>query len=145
MPSAVLFTAPSPEKKYPRTLVPSLVVGPAVDLRVLYVDDSPLARAAAARLLGARGFDVVVCGSAAEASAIDPLQLRGALLDLEVGEDSGTAIAESLRARRPELPVAFLTAAEEASVLERARGIGPVFSKATETDRAVAWLSDLPR
>jgi two-component system, response regulator RegA len=115
-----------------------------VELRVLYVDDSPLARAAAARLLGARGFLVVVCGSAAEANAVDPGDLRGALLDLEVGEDSGTAIAESLRARRPELPVAFLTAAEEASTLDRARGLGPVFSKATETDRAVAWLSALP-
>jgi two-component system cell cycle sensor histidine kinase/response regulator CckA len=115
-----------------------------VAARILYVDDSPLARAAAARLLGARGFDVVVAGSAAEARAIDPLALRGALLDLEVGEESGTTIAEALRAARPELPVAFLTAAAEVAHLERARGIGPVFSKATETDRAVAWLSGLP-
>lgn len=112
--------------------------------RVLYVDDSPLARAAARRLLVARGFDVVVAGSAAEAQAVDPVPLLGALLDLEVGDDSGTAIAEALRAARPELPVAFLTAAEEAPLLERARGLGPVFSKVSETDRAVAWLTDLP-
>lgn len=108
------------------------------------MDDSPLARAAARRLLSARGFEVVVAGSAAEARAIDPVGLRGALLDLEVGDDSGAAIAETLRAAQPELPVAFLTAAEEAGHLERARGLGPVFSKVTETDRAVAWLSDLP-
>jgi CheY-like chemotaxis protein len=111
---------------------------------ILYVDDSPLARAAARRLLCARGFDVVVAGSAAEAKAVDPVGLRGALLDLEVGDESGAAIAEALLAARPELPVAFLTAAEETAHLDRARGIGPVFSKVTETDRAVAWLTDLP-
>ncbi len=114
-----------------------------MQIRVLYVDDSPLARAAASRLLAARGFQVVVASSAAEADAVDTSCLTGALLDLEVGEESGTTIAFALRARRPELPIAFLTAAERAESLDQARLFGPVFSKTTETDRAVRWISEL--
>jgi CheY-like chemotaxis protein len=108
--------------------------------RILYVDDSPLARAAASRLLGSHGFEVLVASSGAEARAVDPTRLTGALLDLEVGEECGTTIAQALLDRSPSLPVAFLTAAERAALLEEARGLGPVFSKATETDQALAWL-----
>jgi len=108
---------------------------------VLYVDDSALARAAAARLLGARGLDVVLASSLSEARSIEPETLAVALLDLEIGDDFGPAVAELLRARAPALKIAFLTATEGGDMLESARAIGPVFRKDTELDRAVMWVA----
>lgn len=113
--------------------------------RVLYVDDSALARAAAARLLARRGIDVLLAGSAAEARAIDATSLSAALLDLEIGEDFGPQVAASLRSRAPDLQIAFLTASESGELLDRARSLGPVFRKDAEMDRALEWVTNATR
>ncbi|HTJ83103.1 MAG TPA: response regulator [Polyangiaceae bacterium] len=113
--------------------------------KVLYVDDSELARAAATRLLGARGLDVVVAGSLSEARRVEAASLKVALLDLEIGEDVGPAVAAHLRERAPGLAIAFLTATEGGELLDSARAIGPVFRKDSELDRAVAWVATRAR
>jgi len=114
---------------------------PAV--RVLFVDDSPVARATTRKLIAEKGLDVTVCSSLAEARQVDPSTLGAALLDLEVGEERGTDLATVLRTRMPALPIAFLTAAAKGELYESARTFGPVFNKVSELEQAIGWLVDL--
>ncbi len=110
-------------------------------MRVLYVDDSALARAAASKVITERGIDVTVVGSVAEAREIDPGTLGAALLDLEVGTERGTDIATHLRTDAPLLPIAFLTGAESGELLAEARAFGPVFDKALGLEQVLVWLA----
>ena len=87
----------------------------------------------------------MLASSLSEAREIEPETLAVALLDLEIGEDFGPAVAELLRARAPTLEIAFLTASEGGAMLESARAIGPVFRKDTELDRAVTWVATTAR
>lgn len=112
-------------------------------MRVLFLDDSPIARARTSRLITERGIDVEVCANQAEAEAVDPATLHAALLDLEVGEERGTDVAETLRRASPELPIAFLTAATDGQLVATARAFGPVFDKLSELDAAMRWLTTL--
>ncbi len=109
------------------------------------MDDSALARAAAARLLSRLGIDVLLAASLAEARTVDPSSLSAALLDLEIGEDYGPQVAAALRAGAPDLAIAFLTAAEAGDLLEAARALGPVFRKDVEMDRALEWVTAATR
>lgn len=109
---------------------------------ILFVDDSPLARAVAERALGAQGLDVHALGSTSEAEAIDPSQLSAAILDLELGDGNGADLAARLRAVAPDLPIAFLTAAPSSRLVESAARFGPVFSKGNEVDEAMRWALD---
>lgn len=109
--------------------------------RVLYVDDSPVARAVVVRMLEARGCSVVVAASLEQAASVDTSNIDVALLDLEVGHESGADLAASLRVERPDLAVAFLTSATDGGPLERARALGPVFEKPGGLERAVDWVA----
>lgn len=113
-------------------------------MRVLFLDDSPLARARTSRLILAEGIDVEVCASLADVDAVDPSTLRAALLDLEVGDERGTDAAERLRREVPALPIAFLTATTDGELVAHARSFGPVFDKLTELEKAIGWLVRLP-
>lgn len=112
-------------------------------MRVLFLDDSAIARARTTRLIHARGIDVEVCSTLAEAGAVDPSSVQAALLDLEVGEERGTDVARSLREAAPEIPIAFLTAATDGDLVALARSYGPVFDKLSELEKAVGWLAAL--
>ena len=107
---------------------------------VLFVDDSPLARAAMKRLLGERGMAVTALGSLREARAADARTFAAALLDLELDDGLGTEVAAELRRASPDLPIAFLTGGGPPAVVEEARRVGPVFSKTAEVDAALAWV-----
>ena len=109
-------------------------------MRVLFVDDSPVARVATRKLIAEKGIDVMVCASVAEAREVDPSTLGAALLDLEVGDERGTDLAGSLRSSSPTLPIAFLTATGEGELYEEARSYGPVFDKAAQIEQAIGWL-----
>ena len=116
--------------------------------RVLFVDDSEVARAAATKLLRALGADVTAVGSSREAAAVDASGFAAALLDIELGDGLGTELARALRAKLPALPIAFLTASAPTDALDEAERFGPVFSKADEVERAVQWIAlaaGLPR
>lgn len=113
--------------------------------RVLVVDDSPLARAAASKLVGDSGFEVVTASSVEEASALEALDFAAAVLDIEIGSGSGIDLAARLRARRPELPLAFLSAASDVAMRARAAEHGPVFDKTQGLEGLESWVGGLPR
>jgi DNA-binding response OmpR family regulator len=108
---------------------------------VLYVDDSALARACAARMLAERGVAVTMLASTEEAAAVDPAGFAAALLDIELGDGLGTDLAARLRVAAPGLPVAFLTAGGPEEALAEAHRIGPVFSKLGGLEDAIGWLA----
>ncbi len=107
---------------------------------VLFVDDSPFARAATAQRLGERGLEVTVLASGREAAAIDATAFGAALLDLELDDELGTEVARRLRDAAPELPIAFLTSARPGPALDAAEALGPVFSKTAGVEEAVRWV-----
>jgi len=107
---------------------------------VLFVDDSALARAVTARMLGERGLQVTTLSSLEEAGTVDPRRFAAALLDLELGDGFGTDVASLLRRAAPGLPIAFLTAGGPPTELEVARGLGPVFSKLGGVEAAIQWV-----
>jgi CheY-like chemotaxis protein len=110
--------------------------------RILFVDDSPVARRAATSLLAARGLAVTALASCAEAEGVDASAFSAALLDIELADGLGTDIAERLRQAAPSLPIAFLTAGGPAIALDLARRIGPVFSKSAGVEEAVRWAAE---
>ncbi|MFO0556052.1 MAG: response regulator [Polyangiaceae bacterium] len=103
------------------------------------VDDSAVARARVARELTTSGFEIVLAASLREASACDPTRISAAILDIEIGEDSGIDLARTLRSRAPELPIAFMTATSQSDLVDRAAAFGPVFSKVEEVSDVVRW------
>jgi DNA-binding response OmpR family regulator len=108
--------------------------------KVLIVDDSLLARTLLARRVESEGFEVALSPSVAASSAFDAAELWCALLDLDLGDGDGTEVAAALRARRPELPIAFFSASVAREVVARAHLLGPVFTKPDDLDLAVAWV-----
>ncbi|MGJ3263390.1 MAG: ATP-binding protein [Salinarimonas sp.] len=91
--------------------------GPLPSLAILLVDDDPLVLAGTRDLLAEFGHRVVAVGSAAEALA--RLEVDHAfdvvLSDLAMPGMTGLALAQTLRERRPGLPVVLLTGFGEAA------------------------------
>jgi CheY-like chemotaxis protein len=113
----------------------------AVDLAVLFVDDSEVARAAAERGLREHGIDVVILASSRDAATIDGTKFAAALLDIDLGDGLGTDLARKLRDAAPLLPIAFLTASATASLVDSAETLGPVFSKSRGVEEAISWVA----
>ncbi|RZJ17256.1 MAG: response regulator transcription factor [Brevundimonas sp.] len=95
------------------------VTGPVPRLRILLVDDEPLARARMRVLLDGRE-DIVIVGEAGDAAtaselieAVNPDLL---LLDIEMPGQDGLSLAQTLRART-EIGVVFVTAHYEFAVV----------------------------
>ena len=106
---------------------------------VLIVDDSPVARHVLGARLRAEGLRVREAGSAASAEGIGSIEsLLCAVLDVELGDGDGIALAATLRARRATLPIAYFTGADGA-LRGRAAAHGPVFSK-DDLGALVAWV-----
>jgi DNA-binding NtrC family response regulator len=109
---------------------------------ILLVDDSPVALRALNQRLAAEGFEVREASSAAAARNLDGAtlgRLLVAILDLQLGDGDGTDLAANLLARRPSLPIAFFTTGATPSLVESARGRGPVFLKPDMTP-LVQWV-----
>jgi two-component system nitrate/nitrite response regulator NarL len=75
--------------------------------RVVIVDDQPMFRQAARRLLEVRGYDVVgEAGCAATAlDAVERHAPQAVLLDVRLGDADGFAVCKMLTRDRPELAV----------------------------------------
>ena len=114
-------------------------------MRLLIVDDTAVVRTALSRMAAERGWKVFAASCSAEARAVDLSRVAGAILDLEIGADSGVELAAELRASRPDLPLIFLSAAADPQLLERAREIAPVFDKIAGLAAVEAWAADLAR
>lgn len=104
---------------------------------IVIADDCALTRLVLARELDKRGLPATYVGSFAAGRAL-PATASCALLDLDLGDGSGTQLAEHLRQRAPSLPIAFFTGSRDTS---EARRHGPVFRKPEQLAEAVAWLA----
>jgi two-component system response regulator RegA len=108
---------------------------------IVYIaDDSDVIRSALARRLTADGLVVHAGGSAADSRSMTIRLFACALLDLDLGDGDGVDVADLLRVHQPDLPVAFFSGGAAASVMARARELGPVFKKPDELEDAVAWV-----
>ena len=80
---------------------------------ILLVDDLPEVSRLLARMLVREGYDVVTAASGDE--ALDALEQRprwhAAVLDRNLPDMDGAALARRLRGRRPKLPIVFATGA----------------------------------
>ncbi|WP_292076742.1 MULTISPECIES: response regulator transcription factor [Brevundimonas] len=127
--------------------------------RILVADDHPLFRAALRSAVdkAAPGAEVVECASLAEARAAmvaGPVDLL--LLDLKLSDSEGMAGLAAVRAEQPTVPVAVVSASEDAPVVRHALGLGaagfiPKSSSLPQMVEAIAailagdsWAPDVP-
>ena len=107
---------------------------------VLVADDSAVARLSLVRRLHAEGLNVLERESSRAARVVDATLLACALLDLDLGDGNGLDVATALRAKRPDLPVAFFSGGAHEDLEARARQVGPLFAKPEGLDDAVLWV-----
>lgn len=127
--------------------------------RIVVADDHPLFRAALRSAVdkAAPGAEVVECASLAEARAAmvaGPVDLL--LLDLKLSDSEGMAGLAAVRAEQPTVPVAVVSASEDAPVVRHALGLGaagfiPKSSPLPQMVEAIAailagdsWAPDVP-
>ncbi|KQR57261.1 response regulator transcription factor [Brevundimonas sp. Leaf168] len=127
--------------------------------RIVVADDHPLFRAALRSAVdkATPGADVVECASLAEARAAmvaGPVDLL--LLDLKLSDSEGMAGLAAVRAEQPTVPVAVVSASEDAPVVRHALGLGaagfiPKSSSLPQMVEAIAailagdsWAPDVP-
>ena len=127
--------------------------------RIVVADDHPLFRAALRSAVdkAAPGAEVVECASLAEARAAmvaGPVDLL--LLALKLSASEGMAGLAAVRAEQPTVPVAVVSASEDAPVVRHALGLGaagfiPKSSSLPQMVEAIAailagdsWAPDVP-
>jgi DNA-binding NarL/FixJ family response regulator len=113
-------------------------------MRCLIVDDSQDFLASARRLLDSQGVEVVgvATTSAAALGLLDDLEPDIALIDVELGDEDGIALADELVARAPGLGVVLISSHDRAELSElladsRAAGFLP------KTDLGVEAICNL--
>jgi CheY-like chemotaxis protein len=97
---------------------------------VLVVDDSKLARIVTAKVIGALQpqWERVEASNAEEAlQALAAGQVDVALLDYNMPGRNGLELAAEMRALRPEMPIAVVTANVQDEIVARAREIDAAF------------------
>lgn len=97
---------------------------------ILIVDDSKLARLVAGKTIRALqpDWERVEAGNAEEALAINAAQkIDVALLDFNMPGMDGLELAAALRALRPTMPIALITANVQDEVIARARAVNAAF------------------
>lgn len=118
-------------------------------MRVLIVDDSPAVRVRLHALLveAAEGIEVREAASRRDAIAAAREGTDVVILDLHLGEDSGLASIEALRAASPGVEIVVLTndASEHHRRESAARGAVWFFDKSREFDRAVDLVVERAR
>jgi DNA-binding NarL/FixJ family response regulator len=95
-------------------------------LQVVVVEDHPSMRSGLELLLAKQGFRVIgSAGSAAEGRAmIDARRPDVAVIDIELGDGSGTDLTRAVATGDPPIPVVLYTGHVEQRVLEEAVGSG---------------------
>ncbi len=120
LPRARAMSAPRPER---RVTIPPRADGDRV---VLLVDDDSAVREITATLLTELGYTVVEAGSGG--AALDMLQRRAdidlMLLDFAMPGMNGAEVAREARARRPDLPILFVTGYADTEALAHADECG---------------------
>lgn len=101
-----------------------------MQVTVMIVDDSKLARIVAARALAVLqpDWERVEAASAAEAHKIVKDQrIDVALIDFNMAEKDGLSLAAELRGTHPDLPIAIVTANLQDEIVNRARALDAAF------------------
>lgn len=111
--------------------------------RVLVADDSAVVLARVTRALVEAGLSALTAESMKEALALDTSEVRAALLDIDLGDGFGPALARRLRERLPDLPIAFFSAGAHPAMITEAERIGRVFHKPDELEAAVRHAASL--
>ncbi|KMO36058.1 response regulator transcription factor [Methylobacterium aquaticum] len=114
-------------------------------ITVLVVDDSKLARAVAVRLLRQARPDWAVREAAHAEEALSVMaggRVDVALLDFNMPGKDGLALAAELRAERPGMPIAVISANIQDEVIARARDLEAAFlAKPLTGDALAGFLS----
>jgi DNA-binding response OmpR family regulator len=114
--------------------------------KVLIVDDSKLARMAVNKALGALqpGWTRVEAANADEAlEVVRSTDVDLAVLDFNMPGRDGLSLAEELRALRPTMPIAIISANYQTEIVSRTRDIGAAFlAKPLTTDAMQGFLED---
>jgi two-component system nitrate/nitrite response regulator NarL len=119
-------------------------LGP-VDVRCLLIDDSPEFLASAARLLESQGIDVVGCATSTREGLelVGELEPNLALVDIELGDEDGIALAQQLETYAPSVRVVLISAYDPADVSElivESRAVGFLPKSALSADAIAALL-----
>ncbi len=114
-------------------------------ITVLIVDDSKLARIVAGKAIAEIQPDwaKIEASSAAQAMEVVAGQhVDLALIDFNMTEKDGLELASELRALRPEMPIAIITANIQDEIIARAREIGAAFvAKPVNSESLEGFLS----
>lgn len=101
-----------------------------MSVTILIVDDSKLARIVAGKALTELQPDWqrIEASSAAQGlEIVTSQQIDIALIDFNMTEKDGLALAAELRALHPDMPIAIITANIQDEVIARAREVGAAF------------------
>ena len=115
--------------------------------RVALVEDDRLARRALQRVLGTMGFAVAAFASAEEFLTHERARrFRCLLLDVQLGGMSGVELSTTLAAQGREIPIIFISAAEDAEELVRTTNgrASAVLSKPLDVEQLRAALEKVP-
>ncbi|WP_431856254.1 response regulator transcription factor [Azospirillum sp.] len=113
----------------------------------LVVDDSKLARMVVRQALRDLHPDCAILEAATgpEADRVDGVDtLSAAFIDFNMPDEDGLELAARLRARRPDLPIAIISANAQTDVLERARDLGAAFLEKPVSRDALAGFVAAP-
>ncbi|HEX4555413.1 MAG TPA: response regulator [Xanthobacteraceae bacterium] len=108
---------------------------------VLIVDDSKLARMVASKTLAKIHPDwaCVEAGDATQAmAALQAQDVDISLIDLNMPGDGGLVLAADLRRKRPNMPIAVVTANIQEEIVARVRELGATFVPKPLTEEALS-------
>ena len=108
---------------------------------VLIVDDSKLARIVAGKALAELHPDWQKVEAGSGAQALDLLAREPAdiaLIDFNMTEQDGLELAREIRALRPEMPIAIITANIQDEIIAQAREVGAAFIPKPVTSEGLA-------
>ena len=116
-----------------------------MNVNVMIVDDSKLARIVASKAVGELQPEWTKIEASSAAEAMELLKQNAvdvALIDFNMREKDGLALAAELRAAWPDMPMAIITANIQDEIVKRAREIGAAFvPKPVTADGLEAFLS----
>lgn len=110
--------------------------------RLLVVEDDVTVARALSRMLARRGYAVAICRSCTAARALAQT-FDFAILDLDLPDGNGVALARDLMSEGRVPSVLFFTGSSDSTMLARARRMGTVVMKAAGTGPVLAFLSSL--
>lgn len=113
--------------------------GPVHTMKILIVDDSKLARMAVAKALNNHypDWNRVEAANADEAVVL-ARDVDIAVLDFNMPGRDGLTLAAELRAMKPAMPVAIISANHQQEIVQRAHAIGATFLQKPLTEQALS-------